>query len=198
MDKKQVQAHEDDLNRQEASGEIIRRKRRERSDACSTKPKGKGKTASCHGGSGGGEDKENADKDSSNEEGDGREKSSDEEMEEMTSKLDPDDGIAYYINTHVGLSGALCYAFDLDGIHPYGPFTDDYAEVLSFQYLKLTLLSLEEQLVLLEVLKYLLDDLLMFLKVLGEDQDVVQVYSYFSFVDEIMEDVIHHPLKGCR
>ncbi|KAK0235418.1 hypothetical protein EDD85DRAFT_842997 [Armillaria nabsnona] len=82
MNKTQVKAHENDLNRREASGEIIKRKWRERSNVHTTKPKKKGTKASRRGNRGDDEDKENADgdKDSSDKEGDDEEKSSDEEM----------------------------------------------------------------------------------------------------------------------
>ncbi len=35
----------------------------------------------------------------------------------------------------------------------------------------------------------------MFFQVLGEDQNIVEVYRDLSFGNEVAEDVIHHPLK---
>jgi hypothetical protein len=35
-----------------------------------------------------------------------------------------------------------------------------------------------------------------FFQVLGEDEDVVDVYAYDTMTDEVLEDVIHHGLEG--
>ncbi|KAK0493711.1 hypothetical protein EDD18DRAFT_1077965 [Armillaria luteobubalina] len=82
MNKKQIKAHENDLIQWEASSEIIKRKRQERSDTHTTKPKGKGKKVSRHGKRDDGKDNENVDGDneSSNDKGDEEERSSDEEL----------------------------------------------------------------------------------------------------------------------
>ena len=40
--------------------------------------------------------------------------------------------------------------------------------------------------------------LAMFLEVLCEDEDVIQVNDHLPFIDELPEDFIHHPLEGRR
>ena len=47
-----------------------------------------------------------------------------------------------------------------------------------------------------EDVKDFLEYLLVFRKVLGEDQDVVNVDADDSATDEVLENVIHHRLKG--
>ena len=36
----------------------------------------------------------------------------------------------------------------------------------------------------------------MFIKALGEDEDIVEVNGDLSFSDEVFENVIHHPLES--
>ena len=38
----------------------------------------------------------------------------------------------------------------------------------------------------------------MFIESFGEDHYIVHVYYDFSFINEVMEYVIHHCLEGCR
>src|SRR3982750_1205089 len=43
-----------------------------------------------------------------------------------------------------------------------------------------------------------MSDLSMLRNILGEDQDVIQVYHNHTFRDHILEDLVHHGLEGGR
>jgi len=62
--------------------------------------------------------------------------------------------------------------------------------------LKFSLLRSKIQPVLLETFEDMPGDLMVFRKCLQVDQDVIEVDTYHSFHDEILEYVIHHHLEG--
>ena len=46
--------------------------------------------------------------------------------------------------------------------------------------------------------KHPVHQLAMFLEVLSEDEDVIQVNNNLPFIDELPEDLVHRPLEGRR
>ncbi|KAG5340928.1 hypothetical protein C0989_012551 [Termitomyces sp. Mn162] len=73
---------------------------------------------------------------------------------------------------------------------------DDQANVFDLGLFKLTLLQLEVELVLAEALQDKASDLTVFLQHFGIDEDVIKVYTHYALCYEVLEDVIHHGLKG--
>ena len=55
---------------------------------------------------------------------------------------------------------------------------------------------MQEQLVLGQDLQHSLDSLCMFFYRPSEDENVVQVDNYYTLCNEILEDIVHHCLKG--
>ena len=73
---------------------------------------------------------------------------------------------------------------------------DDESEVFCLGLFKLTLLRLEIELVLVELLQHQAYNAVVLLLSLGKDEDVVKVYTHHSFCNEVMEDIIYHGLEG--
>ncbi|KAG5342016.1 hypothetical protein C0989_005696 [Termitomyces sp. Mn162] len=75
---------------------------------------------------------------------------------------------------------------------------DDQAKVFDLSLFKLALLWLEVELVLAEAFQDKVSDLTVFLQHFGIDEDVVKVYTHYALCYEVLEDVVHHGLKGGR
>ncbi|KAG5336847.1 hypothetical protein C0989_011778 [Termitomyces sp. Mn162] len=54
----------------------------------------------------------------------------------------------------------------------------------------------EVELVLAEVFQDKASDLTVFLQHFGIDEDVIKVYTHYALCYEVLEDVVHHGLKG--
>ncbi|KAG5335022.1 hypothetical protein C0989_002454, partial [Termitomyces sp. Mn162] len=70
------------------------------------------------------------------------------------------------------------------------------AKVLNLGLFKLALLQFEVELVLAEAFQDEASDPLVFFQHFGIDEDVVKVYTHYALCYEVLEDVIHHGLKG--
>ena len=46
------------------------------------------------------------------------------------------------------------------------------------------------------MLKYVVHNLSVFIKVFGKDEDVIKVDGDFAFGNQVLEDIIYHPLEG--
>ncbi|KAG5350959.1 hypothetical protein C0989_008468 [Termitomyces sp. Mn162] len=75
---------------------------------------------------------------------------------------------------------------------------DDQAKVLNLSLFKLALLQLKVELVLAEVFQDKVSDLMVFLQHFGIDEDVIKVHAHYALCYEVLEDVVHHGLKGGR
>src|SRR5258707_13915602 len=89
-------------------------------------------------------------------------------------------------------------SLDFNGVHPYMVFGDDESKVVHLSMFKFAFLQLEEQLVGVEGLEYLLSDPLMVCEGGGVDEDVVHVANGFIAINKGAEDVIHHRLEGSQ
>ena len=72
---------------------------------------------------------------------------------------------------------------------------DDESKVFHLGLLKLALLRFEIELVLAELFQNQAYNVAVLLLGLGEDENVIKVYAYHSFSNEVPEDVIHHGLE---
>ncbi|KAG5349251.1 hypothetical protein C0989_005004 [Termitomyces sp. Mn162] len=70
------------------------------------------------------------------------------------------------------------------------------AKVLNLGLFKLTLLWLEVELLLAEAFQDETSDPIVFLQHFGVDEDVIKVHAHYTLHNEVLEDVIHHGLKG--
>ncbi|KAG5350317.1 hypothetical protein C0989_011629 [Termitomyces sp. Mn162] len=84
----------------------------------------------------------------------------------------------------------------LQEVHFCSSVGDDQAKILNLGLFKLTLLWLEVELVLVEVLQDETSDLTVFLQCFGVDENVVEVHAHYTLCDEVPEDVVHHGLEG--
>src|SRR5258706_10149422 len=75
-------------------------------------------------------------------------------------------------------------------------FGDDESKVIHLSMFEFAFLQLEEQLVGMEGLEYLLSDPLMVCEGGRVDEDVVHVADGFIAIDKGVEDVVHHCLEG--
>ena len=80
--------------------------------------------------------------------------------------------------------------------HPHFTFRDNEAMALNLILFKLALLQSEVEFALAKPFHHLPDYPLVFCPGLGEDQDVIQVYTDHPFHDDVTEGVIHHFLEG--
>src|SRR5258707_12353286 len=87
-------------------------------------------------------------------------------------------------------------SLDFNRGHHYMVFGDDESEVVHLSTFEFEFLQLEEQLVGMEGLEYLLSDPLMVCKGGRVDEDVVHVANGFIAIDKGVEDVVHHHLQG--
>ncbi len=92
----------------------------------------------------------------------------------------------------------VCDSLDLNRVHCYMVFGDDESKVVHLSMFEFAFLWLEEQLIGMEGLEYLLGGPLMFCEGGGVDKDVIHVANSFIAIDEGAEDVIHHCLEGSR
>src|SRR5260370_17670419 len=90
----------------------------------------------------------------------------------------------------------VCDSLDFNRVHHYMVFGDDESEVVHLLTFEFAFLWLEEQLVGMEGLEYLLSDPPMVCKGGGVDEDVIHVANGFIAVNKGAEDVIHHCLEG--
>src|SRR5258707_14998094 len=90
----------------------------------------------------------------------------------------------------------VCDSLDFNRVHCYMVFGDDESEVVRLLTFKFAFLWLEEQLVGMEGLEYLLSDPLMVCEGGRVDEDVVHVADGFIAIDKGVEDVVHHCLEG--
>lgn len=75
---------------------------------------------------------------------------------------------------------------------------DNEPEVFSFECLKFALLVFEVQLIVLQDLKDLMDNHAMFLECCSISHNVIHIDDDLPSVDQVVEQMIHHHLKGCR
>ena len=76
---------------------------------------------------------------------------------------------------------------------------ENEAEVFNHGLFKGTLLSLEVEAVLPEDVKDLhYNHMMLLLGLAAENEDVIHVNGHDSFIDELLENVIHHCLEGHR
>ncbi|KAG6863343.1 hypothetical protein C0993_011909 [Termitomyces sp. T159_Od127] len=75
---------------------------------------------------------------------------------------------------------------------------DDQPQILDLGLLKLALLQFEVELMLAEAFQDLVCNLVVLLKRVSVDEDVVKVYAHYTLHDEVPKDVIHHCLKSGR
>jgi len=87
-------------------------------------------------------------------------------------------------------------SLDFNGVHHYTVFGDDESEVVHLSTFEFAFLWLEEQLVGMEGLEYLLSDPPMVCEGGRVDEDVIHVANGFIAIDKGVEDVIHHHLEG--
>ena len=92
----------------------------------------------------------------------------------------------------------VCDSLDFNGVHHYTVFGDDEPKVVHLSTFEFAFLWLEEQLVGMEGLEYLLSDPLMVCKGGRVDEDVIHVANGFIVIDKGVEDVIHHRLEGSQ
>src|SRR5258708_14541530 len=90
----------------------------------------------------------------------------------------------------------VCDSLDFNRVHPYMVFGDDESEVVHLSTFKFAFLQLEEQLVGVEGLEYLLSDPPMVCEGGRVDEDVVHVANGFIAINKGVEDVVHHCLEG--
>jgi len=84
----------------------------------------------------------------------------------------------------------------LDRIHLYTTFQEDEPEILYHGLPKCALLSFEVELMSVEDVQYPYHNGMVFLLCLAtENEDVIHVDDYNSFINELSEDVIHHHLE---
>src|SRR5712664_1688814 len=90
-------------------------------------------------------------------------------------------------------------ASHFDRIHLYATFRQDEAEILYCGLSKRAFLGLEVEPMSAEDVEDPYYNGMMFLLCLtAEDEDVIHVDDYDSFVYELSEDVIHHRLERCQ
>src|SRR5258708_2559165 len=90
----------------------------------------------------------------------------------------------------------VCDSLDLNRVHHYMVFGDNKPKVVHLSTFEFAFLWLEEQLIGMEGLEYLLSDPPMICEGGGIDKDVVHVANGLIAIDEGAEDVIHHCLEG--
>ena len=86
---------------------------------------------------------------------------------------------------------------DLAVVHLHAVGRDDEAEEFAMVAIKLALFSLDEELVLPKSLENLLDLGRVLVRVVREDEDVVEVDDQ-KVVEQVAEDIVHERLEGCR
>jgi len=90
----------------------------------------------------------------------------------------------------------FCNPCDLYWVHLRLSMRDDEAQVFDLGLCKLALVMSEIEFVLSESFQYQMGDLVMLFHCLCKDEDVIQVDTDHTLGDEILENVIHHGLKG--
>ncbi|KAG5718648.1 hypothetical protein E4T56_gene16671 [Termitomyces sp. T112] len=70
------------------------------------------------------------------------------------------------------------------------------AKMLDLGLLKLTLFQFEVELVLAEMFQDEAGGVAVFFQHFGVDENVVEIYTHYTFHNEVLEDVVHHHLEG--
>ena len=73
--------------------------------------------------------------------------------------------------------------------------TNKYSEIFNFWYFKVAFLGFKEEFIGLEDIQHFSYDTAVLFDSICEDQDVIYVDNYVSFVYKFFKDVIHKPLE---
>ena len=87
---------------------------------------------------------------------------------------------------------------DLHRIHLNVVIGDDDSKVFNPGFLKLTFLFPKLEFVRPQTFHDHPGDTLMFRQILGEDQDVIKIYTDHTLSNKIFENLVHHGLEGGR
>src|ERR1700761_5346482 len=75
---------------------------------------------------------------------------------------------------------------------------DDYSEIFARGSFEFAFFRFKREAILLENFHDLADNLSMLFQGFSEYEDVIQIYHYYSFRNQILENSVHHHLEGSR